>query len=211
MSIRQALIISYRPGVAVTPGSSTFDTGAGNFTVPTYNTLTVEIWGGGASGTGDVSTLGNAGGTTSCSTLSMTAGGGNPGASSAAGGTGGAASGGTTTNTAGNTGGNSGSVASSGSGAGAPNGGATATTPTGGTKTSGTTGTVPGGGGSGANIGGTIVSGGGSGSYSRSDYSAGAIAVGALLAYSVGAAGTAPVITLKGGDGATGRVKFTWS
>ena len=31
----------------VTPGSQTFDTGSGNFEVPNYNTLEIELWGGG--------------------------------------------------------------------------------------------------------------------------------------------------------------------
>lgn len=214
----------------VIAGSQTFDSSSGNFSMPAYNTLTVEIWGGGSSSVGQTngSTVnGNAGGATTCSTLSMTANGAaagitigtppftQPGAA-------GTASGGNTTNTTGNVGdiGVSPGTTSPCTGAGAPNGGGNVTTPSG-ANTNGTNGSTPGGGGSGVHFAASSGAGGSSGGYSKSVYTFGVTsgfpAIGALLAWAVGsggaAAGTTPADALnqRSGAGANGRVKFTWS
>lgn len=201
----------------VTPGSSTFDSGSSNFTVPAYNTLTVEIWGAGGAGSGDNATTfvdGNPGTSSSVSTLSMTAAGGG-GATSNSGGVAGSASGGNTTNTSGNNGGAAGNGTGSGVGAGAPNGGASTTQLVGTTTQSGTAGNAPGGGGGGTRRASANNAGGASGAYSKSVYTrgvtSGAPTVGSSLAYAVGASGTAPTAIVTAGNGANGRVKFTWA
>lgn len=212
MTIPQALLLGeYRP-IIVTPGSSTFDTGSGNFTVPNYNTLTVELWGGGGSGEstdGSTFSFGGSGSNTTCTTLSMTAQGGALGQN--AGGGGGPASGGNTTNTTGNSGGGR---TTSGTGGGAASGGGNVSPP--GANGAGTAGSTPGGGGSGARLS-SVGGGAGGGGYSKSVYTrgvtSGAPAIGASLAYAVGA-GAAPNIVPglnNGGAGTNGRVKFTWS
>lgn len=163
---------------AVVPGSTTFDTGSGNYTVPNYNILTIEVWGQGGGAVGKPGANNNQGtetegtdgaaSTVTGTGIAITANGGGRGRSGANGGTGGTAgtaSGGNTTNTTGNVGGNrtpttgtgNNTVKTSGVGGAAPNGGAQAagvnsssdSTTIGTIVTNGTNGNAPGGGGSG--------------------------------------------------------------
>lgn len=216
----------------VIPGSQTFDSGSGNFTVPVYNTLTIELWGGGAAGGIHLDTTrgGTNGNPSTVSTLSLSAGGGLRSADGANGGVGGTASGGNTTNTNGNVGGpstlNFGLPPSgfySGAGGSAPNGGAGGVgvyVPDTTGNANGNPGTAPGGGGSGAaETTGTGPAythrgdpGGGSGAYVKHVVTLGTgPAPGALLAYAVAASVSAFAGTPQGGSGAAGRVKFTWA
>lgn len=216
----------------VTPGSSSFTAGqSGTFVVPAFNTMTVDLRGGGAGGNA-ISTPGGsvaaatAGQATTVSTLGLSAGGGGAGSGNT-GGAAGVASGGNNINTNGNAGGSvAGVVASNtntGAGAAAPNGGAqvgpTVVTPTGvGANHPGINGNSTGGGGegNGKGNGSTIAQGmpgGGSGAFVRSIYSAGAISVGASLSYAVAAAvaGGNAGAGSTGGTGAGGALSFTWS
>lgn len=219
--------MTFHPGflqTAVVAQTITIDSGSGNQTVPQYNILTVEIWGGGAGAQGfsDAGSTqnGTAGGASSVSTLGMTANGGTNVL------TGGTASGGNTTNTTGNSGANGSSQNSptpgvGGTGGGSPNGGADRTGPSADADAPGNAGNAPGGSGSGSvfDFPGTpdinlASRGNGGGGYSKSVYTrgvtSGAPAIGALLAYSVGAGGTGGGGTrAKGGAGANGRVRFT--
>ena len=219
----------------VTPGSQTFNSGSGNFTVPAYNTLTIELWGqggGGAGGSTNASQDGQVGAASTVSTYSLTANGGSGGVHffGGAGGSGGSASGGNDTNTSGSAGGNAGFTSNStsannlGPGGASPNGGASRPCPT---NTAlgqfpGNDGNAPGGGGSGyrSNTSGpnyNVAAGGGGGGYVKHVFTFGAgaaPAVGASIAYSVGTSGGVGGQTFsgdKGGNGANGRVKFTWS
>lgn len=195
-----------------TPGSRTF-------TVPRYNTLTVEVWGPGKGGSsytdGSIGNfLAQGGGVatsaSSVSTLSMTANGGGNGTSTSN--NGGTASGGNTTNTTGTngvSGGSSPSPVNGGTGGGSPNGGADRAGPAPLTATgtaqmvAGNAGNAPGGGGSGpagskTNFSGSNsyngAIGGPGGGYSKSVYTFGVTAgfpsVGDVLSYTV-AAGSA--------------------
>ena len=228
---------------------SLYNAGSGDFTVVPYTTLTIEGWGGGASG--GLSPVAVSGTDTTVSTYSLLAhGGAAPTAtvanSSTGFGIGGTASGGNTANL---TGGNGGapSPASileglSGKGGDAPNGG-----PGGGNGGEGSSSPVygpnlapgaggvptiidpgvfynghdgywPGGGGSGQNLlmpisGGQYIKnpGGGAGGYFKHVFTfgvSGSPAVGALISFAVGLGG---IPTAKGdGQGAPGRVKFSW-
>lgn len=208
----------------VTPGSQTFTTsGSHQFSVPEYNTLTVELWGAGAAGAAAVSGAGNGqnGGATTIVALGMTAGGGVGGTKLdpdldyrqfAAGGAGGTASGGNTLNT-------SGSAGSSGyEGGSAANGGAGGTAPyiasnTG--PTSGGPGSAPGGGGGAGHydLGGNWLfpGAGGGGSYSKSVYTPGTGPAHRTLLDLVVGAGGAGQTGNPNGNGAVGRIVFTWS
>lgn len=157
------------PVVTVTPGATTYNSGSGNYKVEPYNTLTIELWGGGASG-GPHSAIGVvpagiSGNASTVSTYSLSAGGGQASASdspSYPGGAGGTASGGNTTNTNGSAGGaanvnklnTSTTSGAGGGGAGGGGAGGSATSVPIGSGTSnnyytGNDGTAPGGGGSG--------------------------------------------------------------
>jgi hypothetical protein len=177
----------------VTPGNHDYTTaGTFTFTVPAFNTLTVQVWGGGGGGAGgNPSTPAATSGGQSSFNAALIANGGSPstGASGAAGGT---ASGGTT-NTTGGTG------ASSSSSAGG-------TCPASG----------PCHGGNGARWCPVTCSvtegGGGSGGYSTKTYSAGQLTVGANVTVKVGAAGQGGTGTAAdGGDGGAGRVYISWN
>lgn len=207
----------------VTPGSSTFDSGSGNFIVPAYNTLTIEVWGGGANGGHAATSL--AGAASTVSTYGLTANGGGKSPIGVTGGAGGTASGGNSANTTGTAGnGSSGtssvSCCSGAGGAGAGGGGAGGAAVNGiagVTAIEGNAGTGPGGGGSGrVTWAGTIYTkagGGGGGGYVRHILTpgGGGPGIGAAIAYAV-AAGR-PIITALngGGAGAHGRVRFTWT
>ena len=125
------------------------------------------------------------------------------------GGVGGAASGGDV-----NSNGGAGQSAGDGRGGNSPNGG------TGGASQTtmdrpGYAGNVPGGGGSGGYNGDDYSGpspGGGAGAYVSRTYSAGQLTVGASLAVTVGAGGNGGSCNgYQGGNGATGRVEFTWN
>jgi hypothetical protein len=190
-----AWIFSYNGGACswdVTSGSQWYGTaGTYSFTIPAYNTLTVEVWGAGAGGT-ELSAGGNGGQSSWNGTL--IAGGGNGGVGGV-GGIGGIASGGDINLTGGNGGGRG-----AGNGGSSPNGG------TGGVFASGSAG-WPGvaSGGGGAGEGG----GGGAGAFLRKTYSAGAFSVGANITVVVGAQGAAAG-AWGSGPGAVGGVWITW-
>lgn len=232
MSIQQLLFIDVP---AVVPGSSTKNSGSGTFTVPLFNSLTVEVWGGGACAgrylfDGVSFSAGFDGGDSSVSTLSLFAGGGKGSSDGKAAPSGGSASGGST-NTGGQAGGlgklattNPYSAANGGNSGGGAAGG------TGGTielpfflpsydiTAKGNAGGSPG-----AGAGGNaywdythstkaISASGAGGGYCKRIYlaSAGVVRYGDVLSYTVGA-GASPEQPVYGNDGASGRVKFTWS
>ncbi len=216
------------PGCTVTPGSQTF-TSSGTFTVPCFNSFTIQIWGGGGGGGTFGQATGNPGGATSAGPLY--AGGGSGGGGSfngsgvPVGGAGGSSSGGTT-NAPGNSGSPGGQTTAGfgGNGGNAPNGGA------GGIGTAGTAGSPPGGGGAGATIGGVVedvcgengcfdetiyydgAGGGGSGAFAQISYTYGQITVGTQYACSVGAGAAAKTNGGYGGhSGGRGQCTFTWN
>lgn len=222
----------------VSASSTTFNSGSGNFTVPSYNTLTVETWGGGAGGDYGVVntslTRGGAGTASTVSTLGMTAnGGGATTGGNGAGGIGNAvtaataatATGGNNTNTSGTTGGNdTGNQAStaqtSGVGGTAPGsggaGGASVTTSAINQHLAGNPGTAPGGGGSGGadstGVGqGRGYHGGASGAYSKSIYTRNVTSGFPVIGASLAYAVGSAGAASNGNAGAAGRVKFTWA
>jgi len=222
-----------QPTDPATTGTTTVDTvGSGTFTIPLYrNTLQIEIWGGGGgggSGNHDGTFNGSSG--TSSSVLGVTVNGGTGGTGgnrngtqSGGGGAGGTASGtvanaSVLTKTTGNAGGggNAGGNAG-GAGGSAPNGG---TGGSAGSNSVGGTGGAPGAGGGGGgysdhqskNPNQAGGGGGGSGAYANIYYSSyGAISSGTVVNYTVGAAGTGAPQDQAGGNGASGRIKFTWT
>lgn len=212
------LDITYGKFAAVVPGSTTFDSGSGTYTVPNYDTLTIEVWGGGAPGGTTITPDGNGSGV--AGTI-LANGGGRPtsNANGGTGGPGGTASGGNTTNTTGSAGTgasptNFGAGTSGAGGAGANGGAGGAAKGTGTNPNNGNPGTAPGGGGGGQNFQGdgglfSKYPGGGGGGYAKSVYvrgvTSGAPLIGSGLSYSVGAVSSAA----NQGDGAAGRVKFT--
>ena len=91
----------FEKGVKVVPGTVTYGPGSGVFTVPLFNTLTIELWGAGAGGSSITALTvsaspGTAGGATTLSSLGLQANGGNVDAAGKGGGGGGGAGGGTT-------------------------------------------------------------------------------------------------------------------
>lgn len=224
-----------QPTDPATAGTTTIDTvGSGSFTLPLYrNTLTIEIWGGGGGGgAGNHDATYNGSNGSYSSVLGVTAGGGTGGTGGNRSGTtqsGGGGSGGTTSGTAspspttqtltngnagggGNAGGNVG-----GAGGAAPSGGSSGAA---GSNGSGGAGGAPGAGGGGGgysdhqskNPNQAGGGGGGSGAYARIYYSSyGAIPSGTAINYTVGAGGTGATPTESGGNGANGRIKFTWT
>lgn len=212
-------------GTPVEPGSQTMNA-SGNFVVPEYNELIVELWGGGAPGG---SVFGDAlwnpgasnGGATQVAALGLTAGGGQRGAARTAGGAGGTASGGDVNTTGGAGGPGSTTTRVSGAGGNCPNGGAGGPSAvSGGGSVPGNAGAAPGGGGSGSSHFDTNVghddsgNGGGAGGYCRKTYTrANGPTPGASLAVTVGAGGVGAAVTngQPGGNGASGRARFTWS
>ncbi|OGG56667.1 hypothetical protein A3D71_03455 [Candidatus Kaiserbacteria bacterium RIFCSPHIGHO2_02_FULL_55_20] len=220
-------VLVFLPQVALA-GSQTF-TSSGTFIVPAYGTLTVEVWGGGASGGGSngyvTSIAGNSG--TQSSFFGVVAGGGigpaaGTGSGGLTGGVGGIASGGDT-NTSGGAGSNGRAdfcpYAPSGAGGASPNGGAggagiSAAVPS-------NPGSAPGGGGGGG-LGAQYqpgqglwycrgAAGGGAGAYSKKTYAAGALTPGSSVTVTVGSGGAAPSAAGPGGAGAAGRVTLTWA
>ena len=218
--------MSFFIGQNVIPGSNTYTTaGVFTFTVPPFNTMTVELWGagGGGGGYGDPGTgsrsTGSYFGATGVQTYfnaSTYANGGYGGQNSGtdrggglafgAGGGGGNAVG-LTVATAGNSGG---SGPASSAGAGAPNGG-------GSTSVNSQNGTAPGGGGAGYyySSGGkfpAVTGGGGSGGYAKSIFTPSVLTPGTVLSLVVGAGGLALTNCAQtGGNGANGKMIVTWS
>lgn len=208
----------------VEPTVTDYNSGSGTHEVTAYNTLTIELWGGGA-GAGSYNFAGNTiAGDTTVSTYGLTAGRGkalNDPAGVASTASGGTASGGNTTNTNGQNGG-AGNNTTSGKGGDSPNGGAggaALAVPAGsGVHLTGNNGNAPGGGGGGsAYRNGALPGsqyGGGGGAYVKHVFNAGdpgAPAIGGLVAYAVGAAGVGSSNGTVGtcGSGAPGRVRFT--
>lgn len=202
----------------VTPGSQTFTSGSGSWEVKAYNTLTVEMWGGGGAGAG-LGVNGTSGGTSSISSLGLSATGGHGGGdiNGSNGGAGGTGSGGDLNQTGGTGGARRTSPPSGAGGAGAGTGGGAGAPGQSATNGSGIAGSAPGGGGSGMNYvtGSSCNAGGGGGgkttkTYTRGD--SGAPVPGDLLGYVVGAGAptTAGTGGGNGGAGGAGRVKFTW-
>lgn len=206
---------AYSGSVTVTPGSSTYTSGF-TFVAPVFNTLVVEGWGGGG-GAGINSSGSGTGGTTSISSLGLTAHGGGAGEAAAVnryddgtstsypGASGGTASGGDV-NTTGGAGGtyssddSTGTITGSIKGGSSPNGGA-------GGVNSTNWGSAPGGGGAADTSLGSSAC--GAGGYFKKTYTANSIPYGTSIPGSVGAAGTAS--TTNTSKGATGQAKFTWS
>lgn len=217
---RSQQLLTYPGVVPVVPGSSTF-TASNSFTVPNYTTLIMEIWGPGGGGAGCLSaalTAGGTGGASSVASKSLLANGGTGATTAITGfGTGGTASGGDT-NTTGSVG-TRGLGPSSGAGGAGANGGAGGAA-LGNVAAPGNAGTAPGGGGGGAHVTSPTDQGGagaGGGGYCKKTYTkgvtAGAPSVGDIIPFVVGAigAGGNPSGGEKGGDGALGQAKFTWS
>ena len=222
------LVFFFLP-LLVLAGSQTYSTpGSYSFTVPSYGTLTVEVWGaGGGGGSGYTTKNGSSGGN---STFEFVFAGGGSGGSHAGntsnpGGAGGYASGGTTnqSGTTGQTGStNSACCPKGGAGGAGANGGAGgAGAPwSGGSNAAGVPGTVPGGGGGGAATGGgkllpRTAGGGGGGAYASKTYSVGELISGSSVDVNVGSGGaggpTGPIIPQNGGNGAAGKVVVTWT
>jgi hypothetical protein len=223
-----------QPTDPATSGTTTINTvGSGTFKIPLYrNTLIIEIWGGGGgggSGCHDGTFNGSSG--SSSSVLGVTTGGGGGGvggdrygAQNGAGGSGGTASGSATPSptTLIKTSGNAGSGGSAGgnrggAGGAAPNGG---TAGAAGNNGPGGVGGAPGAGGGGGgysdhqskNPNQAAGGGGGSGAYANIYYSSyGAITSGTVISYTVGAGGSGAPQDQAGGNGASGRIKFTWT
>ncbi len=206
-------------------GTQTYSTpGTYSFTVPSYGTLTVQVWGAGGGG---ASTMVNgSSGSNSQVTggaASLVAYGGKNGlcggfecGQSPNGGAGGAASGGDT-NSAGSSGANLSGI-TGGAGGASPNGGAGGSG--GYIGTPGSAGTSPGGGGGGAGVTYGMIGGGGGGGggYADKNFPAGTIAVGNTLTVVVAAGGPGGEDRTpynegfrKGGSGAPGRVTITWT
>ncbi|MBP9669308.1 MAG: hypothetical protein KBE09_03395, partial [Candidatus Pacebacteria bacterium] len=229
-----ACILALVPTSLHAAGSQTFSTaGTYSFTIPSYDTLTVQVWGGGGGGGGSTFHPGNpygpagTGGQSSFQSLIADGGAGgnrNVVLSTSAGGAGGSASGGSV-NTAGNAGLSIQSpTLSGGSGGSAPNGG------TGGAGgawySNGSPGNSPGAGGGGASRQSTMqrngsspnsgAGGGGSGGYTSYTYTAGSLSVGASVPVVVGAGGNggyaiSSAYYQNGGSGAPGQVTITWT
>lgn len=193
------------------PGSQTYTSGSGTFSVPYYaENLRVRIWGAGGGGAGMNNTAGvagSAGGTTTFDVMTTTGGGGSGLPS------GGVASGGDI-----NINGN-GSSLFGGEGAAAPEislgGGAQQPLPTGNSTQNGVAGNPYGGGGTsakywdGSNI--WTARGGGSGAFSEKIYTPSTLSPGASVSYAVGTGGAGgDGSSSDGGSGANGAVVIEW-
>jgi hypothetical protein len=218
------------------PNFQQFNSHAGTFNAPSDGSYTdkfiIELWGSGA--TGGLTSLGADGHDTTCTTYSLTAGGGKKSTSnvfnSGAGGAGGVASGGNTENTNGQAGGTPSPTTDAsgvtGAGGSSPHGGAggsAVSSPSivGGYFNSGISGAAPGGGGSGSAFQTQHISGspsqakqpgGGGGAYVKHVLTKGVDgpANGDPVAFSVGA-GVTDTSGSGNGAGASGRVRFSWT
>ena len=213
--------ISFISGQGVVPGSQTYDVaGTYSFTVPVFNTMTVELWGAGGGG-GNYDRYGgysNSGGTSTFHTAYASGGGGGQGAGTdrygglvyGVGGAGASTVNGNVTATAGNAGyaGDSGIL---GVGAGAPNGGANVSP--GYRVAPSTAGSTPGGGGAGFyyDTGGkfpAVAGGAGSGAYAKSIFTPVLLSPATVLTVTVGAGGSGLGY---GGNGADGKITVVWA
>ena len=195
--------------------TQTFTTpGTHGYTAPaSFATITVKIWGAGGAG-GGFSTTGPAGGTSTISSLGLSAGGGQGGTAGASSGGGGGTASGGTTNTGGNTGGaGNATAAPGGSGASAPFGGTGGGGCPGGVS-DGATGGTPGAGGGGGchNYIPAYSSGGGSGAYVEKTFTSMTLPPGTTINdIVVGAGGAYVGGGGQGGAGGDGRVSVTCS
>jgi hypothetical protein len=189
------------------PQTVELTSGSGNWTVPEYNQIVIEIWGGGGRGGGYNTTTAATATTLTLPSGTMTANAGNNGSfgteGSVSAATGGTASGGDV-NTTGGSGVLGGTFSGAyGRGGNAPNG----QTINGGVGTAGAAGTAPGGGGSSSftydNSQWQLGSGGGAGGYSRKTLGPGDLTPFSTLAYSVG---RGAVASNSIGNGGAGRV-----
>lgn len=194
MSVNQFMPMVLLLG-SVTPGTQQFEAGTHSFVVPEFNTLTITMWGGGASGS-NPTVAGNASTITS---LGLTAGGGLTGSISVNG-AGGTATGGDT-NTTGGTG------AVRGDGGDAPGGGAGGLRWASGANQNGRPGEVPGGGGAGRRLANNDYGSGGGGSRLIKTYTPANLLPGTNLELVVADS----AISSFGGAGAAGRIIITWS
>lgn len=164
--------------------------GSQNFTMVPYNTLVLELWGGGGHGGSAISDSGvSSNGVSSLfyDTLTTpTAGGGEGGYSDGGYGLGGTATGGDI-----NTSGSNGTFTNGGA---SPNGG----------LTSNTIGNFPGGGGAG-----NSAYGGGGAAYCKKTYTPGQLTDGTIYSMFVGSGATVAPGSLVGANGANGQVKIT--
>lgn len=203
-------------------GSQTYSTpGTYSFTVPSYATLTVQVWGGGGGGgaqNSPYSSIGSDGGQSSFAGTVIANGGGagavveTGGSTPSPGGAGGTASGGTI-NTTGSNGVSTSGVWSGPGGAGgsSPNGGTGGAGGATGGSSPGSDGGAPGGGGGGASAF-MPGSGGGGGGYSSITYTTGQLTVGGGISIVVGAGGSgSPNPTYAAGTGASGQVSITYT
>lgn len=186
-------------GGGVVAGAQTFSTaGSFNFTIPCFNTLTVQVWGAGGAGAHNGGNGGTGGASRWDGTVIANGGTGNR--------TGGTASGGTT-NTTGGTGNAGGScTGTNGKGGAGANGGAGGAARANGSAPGG----AGGGGGWSPSMGCIQEEGGGGGGYSTRSYAAGAYTPGEIVQIIVGARGVASN-SGNAGDGAVGRVTVTWN
>jgi hypothetical protein len=216
-----AALVGINPVVA---GSITFTSpGTTSWSVPQYNTMTVNVWGGGAAGSGTTA-LGSTGGTSSFAGLLSATGGAVSSSTTGVGGLGGTGSGGTVNETGGAgsayvaassaaktlTGGEAGSTTSAANGGGAAKSVAASTS----ANVVGVAGNPHGGGGtgaSGASLGKSVAfPGGGGGGYTQKVFTRADLTIGSSVSITVGAGGTVAGATL-GGAGAAGAVTITWS
>lgn len=199
------------------PGAVSYPAGSFPFTIPNFkNSITFEMWGGGANGTALTSSgsrkTGNGGKTTSIAALGLYAYGGSPSStSSTGGGNGGGASGGDE-NVTGGKGGNGSDSGSgtAGKGGDAPGGGVGGNSFTG-ARGSGYDGSGPGGGGSGACNGSTSTGGGGSGGRCKKTFLRGQLTPGDILTLIVAASSGIRNDNYDGGEGAPGQIDVNWS
>jgi len=208
-------------GANVVPGSQTYNVGGTySFTVPAFNTMTVEVWGGGGGGGNytDTGAYSPSGGNSVFHTAYAYGGGGGGGAATSRyGGVvyGGAGAGGSSAN--GNVtaiGGNAGYAGDSGIlgvGAGAPNGGANAYP--GYRESPSTAGSTPGGGGAGYyyDTGGkfpAVAGGAGSGAYAKSVFTPVMLAPSTVLTVYVGSGASSGGA---GGTGGDGKITVVWA
>lgn len=205
------LILNAEPPVV--PGSTTYSTpGTYSFTVPSHNSLVVELRGGGASGFCASATPGNAGGASTFGT-GLTANGAPAPTVRTSTGPGGTGVGGDTNVTGGTGEAGTGSYGGAG-GAGANGGGAGGARRT--TAGWGLNGAAPGGGGGGNMIAGKAFigggAGGGGGGYTKKTYSKGTFAYNSTVTLVVGAgAPYAGPGDPRSGTGGAGRAVITWS
>lgn len=227
------------PGSDIIVGTQLYTTpGTHNFTVPDFNTMTVELWGGGGSGGGVTVGTGNFAGQNGqnsyfygVTTVPVSGGFGAP-AANGSGGAGGLVTGGDElltesgeilydeegnpfyvgVNEGGSAGGANG-VGTGGAAGGIPYGGGGTRLPPGSDNSNGAAGFSYGGGGAGGRAPGNQRPGGGGAAYVRKDYTfseGDAPTPGDIIQVYVGLGGAPGTGAIKGGAGANGAVRITW-